>query len=271
VGEVIWPEKPRIVLDDFGQTVALFDNIRIPPGGEHILKYSADVSLRAVQYDPPLLPLSTLDEIDDEIRNTYLATNPLYLTDASPLREAAAQARKNAQGAEPRDVRTLIENIADYVMSRMTYRMDDSWNDAQTVLRDETGSCSEYSFLFSSLCRLNNVPTRLIGGLQIGDYGVTHETKGFHRWTEVFYPQLGWIPVDVTKIDGDEGSLDYEFLFGTPGYLIVLSEGDFDDQVLGKAYYIWRNYRGGRRTRNNYVTIEPRTDPAARPIVTLRK
>ncbi len=271
VGEPEWSQKPRIVRDDFGQAVALFDGIRIPPGGEHILSYSVDITPRAVQYDPPLLPLTALDEIDDEIRNSYLATNSLYLTDAAPIRQAAAAARKDARGDEPRDVRTLIENITRYVVDHMAYRMDDSWNDALTVLDDQTGSCSEYSFLFSSLCRLNNIPTRLVGGLQIGDYGVQHETKGFHRWTEVYYPQLGWIPVDVTKIDSAGGALDYEFLFGTPGYLLVLSEGDFDEDVLGKAYYIWRNYRGGKRTRNNFVTIEPLPDPDQGEIVTLRK
>jgi hypothetical protein len=77
--------------------------------------------------------------------------------------------------------------------------------------------------------------------------------------------------VDVTKIDGEEGSLDYEFLFGTPGYVLVLSQGDFDEDALGMTYYIRRDYRGGKRQRSNVVHIEPIPDAAQYSVVKLRK
>ena len=272
VGEVTWSQKPsRVFNDQFGQQIAQFDNIRIPPKREHVLKYEIDVHPKAVQYDPPETPLAALDSIPPEVRRTYLASNKLYRMDDPLIRAAAAEARKYPSGQEPEDVRSLIENIAAYVIDRMSYQMDDSWKDAVTVLNSNTGSCSEYSFLFSALCRLNKVPTRLVGGLEIGDYGAAHETKGFHRWTDVWYPELGWVPVDVTKIDGAEGSLDYEFLYGTPGYVLVLSQGDFDEDALGMTYYIRRDYRGGKRQRSNVVRIEPLAGSAEYPLVKLRK
>jgi transglutaminase-like putative cysteine protease len=272
VGEVTWSQKPsRVFKDQFGQEIAQFDNIRIPPKREHVLQYEIDVHPKAVQYDPPVTPLAALDAIPPEVSRTYLASNTLYRMDDPLVRAAAAEARKYPSGQEPQDVRTLIENIATYVIGRMSYQMDDSWKDAVTVLGGNTGSCSEYSFLFSALCRLNKVPTRLVGGLEIGDYATAHETRGFHRWTDVWYPELGWVPVDVTKIDGEEGSLDYEFLFGTPGYVLVLSQGDFDEDALGMTYYIRRDYRGGKRQRSNVVHIEPIPDAAKYPVVKLRK
>lgn len=272
VGHVTWSQKPsRVFNDQFGQSIAQFDAIRVPPQGEHVLQYEIDVHPRAVQYDPPETRLAALDSIPPEIRETYLASNRLYRMDDPLIRAAAAEARKYPTSQEPANVRALIENIAAYVTDRMSYQMDDSWKDAVTVLRGNTGSCSEYSFLFSALCRLNKVPTRLVGGLQIGDYMAAHETKGFHRWTDVWYPEIGWIPVDVTKIDGAEGSLDYEFLFGTPGYVVVLSQGDFDEDALGMTYYIWRDYRGGKRQRTNVVRIEPLPESSHGPVVKLQK
>jgi transglutaminase-like putative cysteine protease len=272
VGEVTWSQKPSTVfMDRFGQEIAQFDNIRIPPHREHVLKYEIDVHPKAVQYDPPAVPLAALDAIPPEVRRAYLASNSLYRMDDPLVRAAAGEARKHSSGTEPADVRSLIENVAAYVIERMSYQMDDSWKDAVTVLNGNTGSCSEYSFLFSALCRLNKVPTRLVGGLEIGDYGTAHETKGFHRWTDVWFPDIGWIPVDVTKIDGDAGSLDHEFLFGTPGYVLVLSQGDIDEDALGMTYYIRRDYRGGRRQRNNIVRIEPSAGSADYPVVKLRK
>ncbi len=258
VGDVTWSQPPTKELQDrFGQSIAQFDDIRIAPQGEHVLKYAVDVEARAVQYDPPEVPLSALEEIEPSVRGTYLASNALYRMDDPAVQAAARDARKGPQGVEPHDVRTLIENIAAYVIGRLSYQLDDSWKDAATVLGGATGSCSEYSFLFSALCRLNKVPTRLVGGVEIGDYATPHETKGFHRWTEVWFPGLGWIPVDVTKIDGAADALDFEFLFGTPGYVLVLSQGDFDEAALGMNYAISRSYRGGQRKRNNYVRIEP--------------
>jgi transglutaminase-like putative cysteine protease len=272
VGEVTWSQQPtRVFQDQFGQSIAQFDAIQIPPGGEHVLQYEIDVHPRAVQYDPPETPLAALDAIPPEVRRTYLASNSLYRMEDPLIRAAAAEARRHPSGKEPQGVRALIENIAAYVIDRMSYQMDDSWKDAVTVLGGNTGSCSEYSFLFSALCRLNKVPTRLVGGFEIGDYLAAHETKGFHRWTDVWYPDLGWIPVDVTKIDGEAGSLDYEFLFGTPGYVLVLSQGDFDEDALGMTYYIRRDYRGGKRQRSNVVRIEPLPESTHGPVVKLRK
>ena len=271
VENLTWSQPPRLLKDRFGQPFAQFDDIRIPPKGRHVLEYAVDVQARAVQYDPPMIPLSQLATIDPQIRATYLASNKLYQLDHPLVKAAAKEARLGADGTEPKDVRTLITNIAEYLTRRISYRLDDTWKEVPVVLAGETGSCSEYSFVFSALCRANGIPTRLVGGLQIGDYAAEHETKGFHRWTEVWFPEIGWMPVDVTKIDGEAGSWDYEFLFGTPGYLLVLSQGDFDEGALGTSYYIWRNYRGGQRKRNNVVRIEPRPGSGQYPMVKLTK
>ena len=271
-GEVNWSQPPlKLAEDRYGQKIAVFDDIRIAPKTKHVLQYTVDVQLKAMHYDLPDIPLSALAKIDPRIRATYLASNQLYRMDNPQVQAAAVEARRSRDGKEPSDVRTLIENISAYVVERLSYELNDSWKDAATVLNGKMGSCSEYSFLFSALCRLNKIPTRLVGGVQIGDYAASHETKGFHRWTEVWFPELGWIPVDVTKIDGTGSSLDYEFLFGTPGYMLVLSQGDFDEQALGMTYAIWRSYRGGKRTRNNYVKIEPLVGPSEYAVVTLTK
>lgn len=259
VSEPVWSQQPdEIVQDKFGQKIGRFRNIGIAPGGHHELRYEANVYTRAVQYDLPRIPLASLEDIPGEIQDLYLSADPVFSLASSDLIAAAKEARLDGKGIEATDVRTLIENIAWYQSKRFTYVMDDTWDDSESVFRRGTGSCSEYSFVFSSLCRLNRIPTRLVGGIQIGDYGVQHQTIGFHRWTEVYFPGIGWIPVDVTKFDdGESESRDFEFLFGTPGYIICLSRGGIDEDALGSNYYIRRRYRGGKRTRRTFVTFEP--------------
>ncbi|MGI9473967.1 MAG: transglutaminase-like domain-containing protein [Rubripirellula sp.] len=259
VSDVTWSQPPDEVVDDrFGQSIARFRDIAVPPGGHHELSYELSVYSRAVQYDPPRLPLEALKTIPSDVRDQFLARDPVYCLDSPDLIAEAAKARLDSQGKEPSDVRTLIENIAWYQSRQFNYVMDDTWDDSLATIQRGTGSCSEYSFVFSSLCRLNGVPTRLVGGVQVGDYGKRHETSAFHRWTEVYFPTIGWIPVDTTKFDdGTAESRDFEFLFGTPGYLICVSRGGVDLDLLGKGYFIRRHYRGGKRVRRTYVVFEP--------------
>lgn len=259
VKDLKWSVQPdEQIQDSFGQDVGVFRNIIIPPNGHHDLRYETNVYTRAVQYDPPKLPLESLDSIPVPIRSQYLAPDPVYRLESKVLISAAREARLDANGIEATDVRTLVENIAWYQSRRFNYVMDDSWDDSLEVFNRGTGSCSEYSFVFSSLCRLNGIPTRLVGGITIDDYATRHETSNFHRWTEVYFPTIGWIPVDVTRFDdGETESRDFEFLFGNPGYTVCLSRGGVDESALGMSYYIRRHYRGGKRVRKTFVIFEP--------------
>ena len=262
IADLQWSEAPeQITTDRFGQSIARFRSIELGPKGRHELSYTAKVFVRALQFNPPVLPLKTLDQIPSEIAETYLTSEPIYEMSTPEMIQAALDARADRDGNSASNVRSLISNIAWYVSDNLRYEQDDSWDDARTTLERGTGSCSEYSFVFASLCRLNKIPTRLVGGIQFQDYAQKHESDGFHRWTEVYFPTIGWIPVDVTKFDdGNRFSRDHEFLFGTPGYVIRLSEGGIDPEGLGTTYYIRRKYRGGKRQRRNYVIFEPVAD-----------
>jgi len=87
--------------------------------------------------------------------------------------------------------------------------------------------------------------------------GVTlHEGKkeaAFHRWTEVYFPNVGWIPVDVSRIDSNK-SFDFEHLFGMPGYTIALSRGGgIDPKGLRSHYLFYRSYSHTGRKRRAYA------------------
>jgi len=268
-----WSSQPDEVVDDrFGESIARFQQIEIAPQSEHRLSYQTTVVATAAQYDPPRLPLARLNDVPQEIKDLYLAPDPIYDMASPSLITAAKIARLNSQGTPASDVRTLIENIVHYLSLRLSYEMDDTWDHAADVIERGTGSCSEYSFLFSSLCRLNGIPTRLVGGVQVGDYLEKHDTDAFHRWTEVYFPEIGWIPVDATKYDdSNDVTRDVEFLFGTPGYLIKLSQGGIDEEGLGAAYYVKRHYRGGKRTRRTIVSFEPaNSDSVNKVVLTIR-
>ena len=244
------PEPDMVKADLFGQKLAYFHDIRIPPGGEHEISYNTSVVNASVQYTLPEMPLKALASIPEEIKTLYLRSDSyISLTDKG-LMKASQEARLDTAGNEPAGVKSLIKNLVTWIIDRVEYNMDDTWDSADKIYTRGTGSCSEYSFLFSSLARLNGIPTRLAGGVQLDE--------AFHRWTEVWYPGTGWVPVDVTKIDSsDITSRDYEYLFGKTYREIPLSHiGTCDDSGLGVNYYIYRSYSGGKRERTTEVKMQ---------------
>ena len=267
--ELQWSEVPtNFITDRSNQTLAVFEDIAILPQGYHRLSYIAKTQLSAIQYQLPELPLESLEDIPPEITTTYLANDDMYSLNELNIRQAALTARDDLYGNPPQNVKELIENIVDFMLDRLSYVMDSRWDNADVVLDRGDGSCSEYSFLFSALCRLNGIPTRLVGGIELKDKGIT---DSWHRWTDVWYPTVGWVPVDVAKIDADDpGSYDYEFLFGLPGYMVTFSTQEGDDPgSLGREYFIWRNYQGGQHRSTNHVENITELDPVKYPVVTL--
>ena len=67
------------------------------------------------------------------------------------------------------------------------------------VLKRGTGSCSEYNYVLSGLCRLAGLPTRYVGGSTNGFRPFPTTDAVFHRWTEVFLAGVGWFPVDCSR------------------------------------------------------------------------
>jgi len=243
-------------VDIYGQNLAEYEEIVLKPGETVRTGYRGEVTITAVQYQIPVTAIGELTAIPRTVRDAALAPDPYFAMDNPEIQAAAQASRRYLTGKEPETVNDLVRNIVFYVIDIMKYTMDDGWVTADTVLNQRSGSCSEYSFLFSALCRLNGIPTRLIGGFEITKDGA----GAFHRWTEIWFPGIGWVPADVTKIDSsDTNSYDFEYLYGLPGRTITLSiQYGINKEGLGLNYYIYRKYSGGKIERRTWIESEGR-------------
>jgi transglutaminase-like putative cysteine protease len=96
----------------------------------------------------------------------------------------------------------MIRKIFNHIIENMYYEMSGGWNTAPTVLERGNGSCSEYTFVFISMCRSVGIPARYVGSVVVrGDDASMDDV--FHRWAEVYIPNFGWIPVDGSRGDRD--------------------------------------------------------------------
>ena len=71
------------------------------------------------------------------------------------------------------------------------------------VFENKDGVCDEITNLFISMMRSVGVPARYVSGLA---YTNINEKWGPHAWAEVYFPNYGWVPFDITY--GQMGWID---------------------------------------------------------------
>jgi len=89
------------------------------------------------------------------------------------------------------------KRIYDYLTTNLKYTfMPDYFvmeNIADTAARNMRGDCGVMALLYITLCRAAGVGARWQSGLCMEP-----ESFGEHDWTEIYLPEFGWRPVDVS-------------------------------------------------------------------------
>lgn len=87
----------------------------------------------------------------------------------------------------------VVYQIIKSVLSHVSYKVQPGEFGAKYGILNRQGDCTEISALFVSLCRLYNIPARLVAGFKKQSNNWIR-----HAWAEIFYEGL-WIPVDVVE------------------------------------------------------------------------
>ncbi len=181
------PEPQEILKEEWGQKIACFKIEKLEPYEQKIIKMQVEA-----EFD--------LNEFrvfkNGEDFSLYLSDDPYLRLDSEILKKIAIKLKKRAM-----DDFEYIKLVLDTISKSLYYNIDGKWDDAEKTFLQGHGSCSEYSFLFSSLMRLGGIPTRFIGASVERQNGVDFT---FHRWVEVYINGKGWIPVDPQFYDTPE-------------------------------------------------------------------
>ena len=123
------------------------------------------------------------------------------------------------------EIARWIESNIKYNLSTLT---EDVVQPSSWVLQNKEGVCDELTNLFISMTRSLGIPSRYVTGVAytnlIGDWGP-------HAWAEVYFPEIGWVPFDVTY--GQFGWID-------PTHIKLKTTLDSGDPSIK---YIWRGKR----------------------------
>ena len=218
VGDIKFDPQPTdFITDKWGQKVAHYHLTDIPAGQQREETMTVKAKMWDVYYFIFPEDVGTVNDIPKDLKKKYLVNDVKYQYDHPVIQKAVHEAVR-----DEKNVYWMVRHIFDYLREHMYYEMSGGWNTAPTVLARGNGSCSEYSFVFISMCRAAGVPARYVGSVaERGEAASTDDV--FHRWVEVYMPGIGWVPVDPSggdqKLPADQaryfGHLSRRFLITT--------------------------------------------------------
>jgi sugar lactone lactonase YvrE len=226
------PMPENFVVDRWGQKFAHFHFKNIGPGSFLMPKMKVKAKLYHTEYIIFPERVGKLEAIPKELKAKYLADGLKYDMKNPIIQQAVQQAIGNE-----RHPYWMVRKIFDYICDKIDYNLKPlgGWNPAPTVLKRGTGSCSEFTFIFIAMCRASGLPARYAGSIV-----VRSEDKGiddvWHRWAEVYLPNYGWIPVDVSAGDSPIPSQRARKIGVLNNRYLITTKGGGDSEYL-EFYY----------------------------------
>jgi hypothetical protein len=216
---------PRIV-DGFGNEYAVYEFYDIDPGESVSVELSYRIRIHELQYDWTACQGEVIDAYLQPV--TYIESNDPQIV---------ALAAQLGQGRDTLCAKTRA--YYDYVTSNLTYLAYNPGDlGALGALSEGGGDCTEFSDVFIALNRAGGIPARFLEGVvyYMGEYS---EGDVKHDWSEVYWPGIGWVPMDATW--GRHRADRETYFAGMTADHIVVTRGRNLEPLEGGHFYLW-NY-----------------------------
>lgn len=219
---VIEPSDYVIVSDEFGNQYAEFDFKDLEPGSRTQITIRYQVVVHELFYD--------LANCSGELPEEHIQAE-LHIESNNPQIISLAEDLTSPGQTPCEQTRAFYEYIGDNLV--YTYNGQD-WG-AQAALGRMGADCTEYSSLLIALSRSQGIPARYVEGLLHQNDTVTAEVRQEHSWVELFFPGIGWVPVDPT-LGRSPLTREQYFARYKPNHIIV-TNGRNPSTLRGASYW----------------------------------
>ncbi len=100
------------------------------------------------------------------------------------------------------DLFDVVFSIGEWINSNIVYDLTtvtaEAALPASWVMENRKGVCDEITSLFIAMNRALGIPAKFVSGLTYTNAPEFTEPWGPHGWAEVYFPEVGWIPFDIT-------------------------------------------------------------------------
>jgi len=203
----------RLNHDADGNIVAILDvNREFIVFGE---KISYNVTYRLIYRERSLPPISeeksgTLSDIPEHLVREYCKPTSLWQSNVSALNETA----RSIMGSETK-VLVILKNFIKWIAKNVKYNTSEVPKYPNETFYTGLGDCDDQANLLITFCRAVGIPAYLqLGCIYIERYNfskiywsgrlsIRQIRVGWHGWAVVYIPPWGWLPVDLTYVEGD--------------------------------------------------------------------
>ncbi|MFO7999933.1 MAG: transglutaminase domain-containing protein [Marinilabilia sp.] len=237
------PGHTGIVEDNWGQSTAHYEIEDLKANETRNIEMVTEAEIWDIRYFIYPDQVGGLDDMPEDLGDQYLENNEKYQTGHPVIRQAVKEATDQEENPY-----WIMRNIFNYVIDNMYYEMEGGWNTAPAVLERGNGSCSEYSFVFISMCRSAGIPARYVGSVVVrGDDASMDDV--FHRWVEVYLPNYGWIMVDPSGGDNDSPRDQARYIGALSNRFLITTQSGGGSETMGWTY-----------NSNESIVTEPKTN-----------
>jgi hypothetical protein len=163
---------------------------------------------------------------EDNLYSDYVLPTEYIDSDNPKIKSLAMQLTHDKT-----DYYDVVITLAEWVHKNIKYDLStltaDTVQKASWVLDNKEGVCDEMTSLFTALLRSINIPAKYVSGVSYTNSDLFDYDFGPHGWAEVYFPDYGWVPFDVTY--GEYGFVDSSH--------IILKESY--DSGESSTYYSW--------------------------------
>lgn len=194
--------------DKHGNTLLRFAFTNMAPYASIIVRIEAELEMDA---EPAESAVAT---------GAFLGAERLIEIDRQDVRAAAPTFEGIAESDRPKAIFDwVVANVKDSGYAR---RDRGAWH----ALSEKSGDCTEFAALFVALCRMQGIPSRLIGGYVVERSQVL-KPGAYHNWAE-FHDGRAWRIADPHRKRFGEGAR---------GYVAMQILGDGDGPMRGAARF----------------------------------
>ncbi|MFA5014906.1 MAG: transglutaminase domain-containing protein [Actinomycetota bacterium] len=192
-----------IFTDDYN-LITRFDLGDLPAGESARAYINCDAALYEYEYAPVSNGEYSYDPEDSDL-SLYTISEYYINSDSQQIKSAV----ESVVGQETDPVE-VAKRLYDFVIDKMVYDEEklvqgiSGYSYASEILQKGKGVCTDYSILYTALCRAAGIPAKFVQGLPV--FSILSEGEGElpygHAWVEIKLPGYGWIPVDITAEGG---------------------------------------------------------------------
>jgi hypothetical protein len=141
-------------------------------------------------YNHPDSSWGNISDISDSIQSKYKESSFYW-----PLQSQSIINITRQKWFEEENISHWTQSAYHFITTKIDQReIQQERLGAYQALTTGTGDCDELTDLFITITRIRGIPSRRLTGYFITNRGNNAEP---HAWSEIFSPEIGWIPIDI--------------------------------------------------------------------------